>query len=85
MRNFLRKLGQAWVRSFGSVIRDDETGEVLGRALIFVWRGTIHVVGFTGGVPLRPVFRGQDRVRYWRQSIGFTRHSAPDFSGKQDQ
>jgi len=82
MRNLLRHLGQFWISRFGSPIRDEATGELLGRAIVLVWRGRIHLIGFSGGTPLKPVFRTQDRVRYWRQSLGFTRPEQPDFPRK---
>ncbi len=79
MRASLRKLGNLYIRLLGSPIRDEETGELLGRALIVVWRGRVHVVGFTGGMPLKPVFCSQDKVVYWRQSLGFIRATPPDY------
>jgi len=79
MRLLLRNLGLFWIRHFGSPIRDEHTGELMGRALILVWRGRIHVIGFTGSGPLRPSFYSQDRIRYWRQSLGFTRPTEPDY------
>lgn len=79
MRALLRHFGDFFIRYLGSPIRDDETGEFLGRALIVIWRGRIHVIGFTGVGPLKLVFRSQERIRYWRQSIGFTRSGPPDF------
>lgn len=79
MRALLRHIGDFFIRRFGSPIRDDESGELLGRALIVVWQGRIHLIGFTGTGPLKPVFRSQERIRYWRQAIGFTRQSPPDF------
>jgi len=79
MRALLRNIGDFFIRRLGSPIRDDETGEFMGRALIVVWRGRIHIIGFTGVGLLKPVFRSQDRIRYWRQSVGFTRSGPPDF------
>lgn len=79
MRAIFRHIGKFFIQRLGSPIRDDETGDLLGRALIFVWRGRIHLIGFTGTGPLKPVFCSQDKIRYWRQAIGFTRHSPPDF------
>ncbi|BCU76929.1 hypothetical protein [Luteolibacter sp. LG18] len=82
MRNLLRNIGHFWISRFGSPIRDEETGELLGRALVVVWRGKIHLIGFSGSMVLKPVFCVQDRVRYWRQTIGFTRPQEPDFPSK---
>ena len=79
MRTILRQIGNLYIRFLGSPIRDEATGQFLGRALILVWRGRIHVIGFTGVGPLKPVFCSQNRIRYWTQAVGFTRPSAPDF------
>ena len=75
----LRQIGILYVRFFGSQIRDEESGEFLGRALILIWRGRIHLIGFTGAGPIKPVFCSQEKIRYWRQGIGFTRPVPPDF------
>lgn len=79
MRDFVRSFANFWISRFGSPIRDEETNELLGRAIILVWRGKIHLLGLTSRAPITPVFRKQDRVRYWRQSVGFTRTPEPDF------
>ena len=39
----------------GTRIHDEETGEELGRAFLFIWRGRLLLLGYTGSVPLRPV------------------------------
>ncbi|MGC4016758.1 MAG: hypothetical protein QM755_19920 [Luteolibacter sp.] len=79
MRRLLKNLGLSCIRRFGSPIRDEETGEFLGRAVMVVWRGKIHLIGYSGNTPVKPVFCAQDRVRYWRQTVGFTSPKPPDF------
>ena len=79
MRALLRQLGVFLIRKLGSPIRDEATGELLGRALMVVWRGRIHVIGFTGACPLKPMFCPQEKIHYWRQAVGFTRPETPDF------
>jgi hypothetical protein len=79
MRRQLRQIGNYVIGRLGSPIRDEETGELLGRALIVVWRGRIHLIGYSGAGPLRPVFCTQGRICYWRIAVGFTRSGPPDF------
>jgi hypothetical protein len=59
---------------------DIASGEAIGRALIVVWRGKIHIIGLD--VPVVPVFVPQTRITYWKQELGFTIHAAPDFPGR---
>jgi len=77
LKLLIRALGLAVLRALGTTIVDAETGERLGRAFLFPWRGTIKVIGLD--VPVRPVFLPQTRLTYWKQEIGFTVHPAPDF------
>ncbi len=77
LRMFIRRLGLAAARSLGTEIKDHATGRSLGRAVIFAWRGRIHVIGLE--TPLKPHFLPQKRLTYWRQEIGFTVHPRPDF------
>lgn len=65
------------VGAFGTNFVDASTGRPVGRALVFSWRGKIHVVGLDAAV--RPIFLEQKRVRYWKQEIGFIRHPSPDY------
>jgi hypothetical protein len=77
IKQFVRAVGLSIFRALGTTIVDVETGERLGRAFLFPWRGTIKVIGLD--VPVRPVFLPQTRLTYWKQEIGFTVHPAPDF------
>lgn len=63
----------------GSQVRDEETGEFLGRAFLVPWRGRVHLVGYTGVVPLRPTVQARRAVTYWKVSVGFCCASRPDF------
>lgn len=64
-------------RTVGSKIVDAETGRVIGRAFLFPWRGKIAVIGLDAEV--KPVFLPQQRLTYWKQELGFTLHTPPDF------
>jgi hypothetical protein len=77
MKMFIRRLGLTIARAFGSQIVDHQSGQKLGRALLIVWRGKIHVVGLEAAV--RPLFLPQKRLTYWKQELGFTAHPPPDF------
>ncbi len=77
LKRFVRDLGLKILRACGSTIIDAETGENLGRAFLFPWRGKILVIGLD--TPVRPVFRPQTRLTYWKQDLGFTVHPPPDF------
>ncbi len=77
MRRLIRTAGLTLARLLGAQVRDFETGEVLGRALIVPWRGQIHLIGLTE--PVRVLFRPQQRLTYWKQEIVFTRHPQADF------
>lgn len=77
----LRNVFVALLQALGSPIRDERTGEVLGRGLVLVWRGRVHLFGLNGGVLPLPI--PQPRITYWHQSIGFTRPTVPDFPRRQ--
>lgn len=77
MKMFIRRIGLTIARTFGSRIVDFRSGRQLGRALLLVWRGKIHVIGLK--VSVRPVFLPQTRLTYWKQELGFTVHPSPDF------
>ncbi len=64
---------------FGSPLYDEETGELLGRAFVVVWRGRIKLLGYTGSLPPRPVCVKRRKLAYWCLSIGFTAPREPDF------
>ena len=71
----LRRL-TAWI---GTRIYDEETGELLGKALLIPWRGRLHLVGYTGSVPLRPVVKSTRSVTYWKLTLAFRTATRPDY------
>ena len=84
MNNFkqkvLRPLVLGIINLLGSDIRDVDSGDRIGRALLIPWRGRILMLG--GGVAgqiLVPKFCAQRRLTFWKVELGFTRHSAPDY------
>lgn len=84
MRNFkqriLRPLALGIINLLSSDIRDVDTGECIGRALLIPWRGRILILGAgVAGYALVPKFCPQPRLTFWRCELGFTRHPAPDF------
>ena len=68
MRKLIRSIGLAIAHKFGARITDYRTGKVLGRAIIFPWRGRIHVIGLQSSVI--PTFMAQQRLTYWKQELG---------------
>ena len=77
MRKLIRSIGLAIAHKFGARITDYRTGKVVGRAIMFPWRGRIHIIGLEGSVV--PTFIAQQRLTYWKQELGFTVHDQPDF------
>jgi hypothetical protein len=64
----------------GSDIRDVQTGECIGRALLVPWRGRILMLGRgVAGASLLPKFYPQRRLTFWKVELGFSQHPAPDF------
>lgn len=64
---------------FSREIFDLEDGRPLGRALLFGQGAGVRVIGHEGLPPLVPRFVPQERLTYWKQSIGFTTPPRPDF------
>ncbi len=80
LRKFLRPWFYRIVDLLSSDIRDIETGEYIGRALLVPWRGRILVVGRgMAGYSLLPRFYPESRLTFWKAELGFTRHAPPDF------
>jgi hypothetical protein len=77
MRKLIRFAGLFLARIFGTKVRDVQTDQPLGKALIIPWRGKIHIIGLEGDV--RPIFQPQKRLTYWKQEIVFTTHPPVDF------
>jgi hypothetical protein len=79
MKNLIRKSGLFFVRCFGAKLYDCVDGSYLGKALMLTARGRIHVIGYEGQ-PFRVVCIPQDRVNYWRVTIGFRKAEVPDYA-----
>ncbi len=85
MKNFkhkiLRRFALGIISWLSSDIRDVDTGERIGRALLIPWRGRILILGAgVAGYALVPKFCAQRRLTYWKVELGFTRHPGPDYS-----
>jgi glycosyltransferase involved in cell wall biosynthesis len=76
MKLLLRNIFVGLARMFGSKIRDQRTGNVIGRAFVVAWRGRVHFIGLEGVG--KPVFLPQRRLTYWRQELGLESHEPPD-------
>ncbi len=63
----------------GSDIRDHETGEHLGKAILLAFRGRLWIVGYTGKKGLRPVPVIKSGIRYWVQEMRFCAAEEPDY------
>jgi hypothetical protein len=73
----LRKSVVTIANRCGSAIIDHRTGAPLGRAFMFCWGGKVYFIGLDHA--LVPEFLPQKRLTYWKQILGFTSHSKPDF------
>jgi len=79
----LRPLFIGLINLLSSKIRDMDTGECIGRALIIPWRGRILIMGEgVAGYALVPKFCAQTRITFWKCELGFTRHSPPDYTSE---
>jgi len=74
---FLKKLLLRAAQWLGREIRDDRTGELLGRALCLAGPWGIWTVGLPHGVA--PVFLPEGTTKYTRHRIGFQRQEMPDY------
>ena len=63
----------------GSEIRDNETGELLGKAILIAFRGRLWLIGYTGTKGLRPVPVIRKEIRYWVQEMRFCAAEEPDY------
>ncbi len=76
LRKTLRAAALGLFRTLGTEIRDERTGQPVGRAFIIGWGGRVQVLGLTAAV--FPVPRPQPRLTYWRQEFAFASHPLPD-------
>ena len=84
MKNYkqllLRPLFLGVINLLSSKIRDVDTGEYIGRALLIPWRGRILILGKgVAGYALVAKFCAQTRLTFWKCELGFTQHPAPDY------
>lgn len=75
---FLKSLLRWIVAVFGRRVRDERTGQMLGKALVLSSGGRAWLVGLHHPY-VRPVFLPENRVKYGRQRIGFATHPPVDF------
>ena len=78
-KRWLRDVAVAVVQRVGSTLRDADSGQMIGRALLIPWGGKIHVVGLKPETPVRVQFLAQSRLTYWKQEIGFGASVSPDY------
>jgi hypothetical protein len=79
-RRLFRSALMGIINLLASDIRDVETGESIGRALLIPWRGRILILGKgVAGYALVPRFCPQERLTFWKCELGFSRRSAPDY------
>lgn len=74
---FIRGVILKFAHTFGILLKDQRTGEPLGRVLIIPFRGKLWFIGLSASV--RPEFLPQTRTTYWKQDLGFSTHPDPDF------
>ena len=65
------------LRVFGRNLIDADSGRILGRALIFFWRGRLLIYGYQGP-PLRVEFLAEEPFSYRRRIVGFRKAIVPD-------
>jgi hypothetical protein len=79
-RRILRPLALGIINLLGSDIRDVDSKERIGRALLVPWRGRILILGEgVAGYAIAPKFYPQARLTDWKVELGFTRHPIPDY------
>lgn len=66
-----------FAHTFGVRLKDQRTGEPLGRVLVVPFRGKLWIIGLS--VSVKPEFLPQIRTTYWKQDLGFSTHPEPDF------
>jgi hypothetical protein len=77
LTKIFRALLLKFAHTFGILLKDQRTGEALGRVLVIPFRGKLWIIGLSASV--RPEFLPQIRTTYWKQDLGFSTHPDPDF------
>lgn len=75
----LKSFLQWIVAVFGQQIRDERTGKLLGKALVFSLGTRPWLIGLHHPY-VRPVFLPEKQVKYGRHRMGFATHSPVDFA-----
>jgi hypothetical protein len=76
--NYLKSILWRVVTVFGRQVRDERTGEMLGKALVFSLGGRPWLIGLHYPY-VRAVFIPENRVKYGRHRIGFATHPPVDY------
>lgn len=74
----LKSLLRSIIAVLGRQVRDERTGEVLGKALVLSLGGRAWLIGLHHPY-VRPVFLPESRVKYGRHRIGFATHPPVDY------
>ena len=78
LKGLIKPMLPLLVRHFGSPIRDARTGDLVGKALLVPWKGTIRVVGLSHAFVM-PRFAPVRQTFYWHQTIEFSTHPPVDY------
>jgi hypothetical protein len=78
LKGLIKPILPLLVRHFGSPIRDARTGNLIGRAILVPWKGTIRVVGLSHAFVM-PRFAPVGQTFYWHQTIEFSTHPPVDY------
>ena len=73
--HILRKVAEV----IGTPIRDVESEELLGKAIVLALGSRIWVLGYTGTKGLRPVAVLHPTIRYWVQELRFAAAETPNY------
>lgn len=74
----IKKLLWRCLDRLGKPIRDERTGQSLGRGIVARWAGHLWLVGLHRPY-VRPVFLPQSQLKYARHQIGFATHAPVDY------
>ncbi len=79
----MKFIGKHLIRIFvcllGTRMKDQRTGEPIGKILAFSWGGRIRCIGLWQEIPLKPSFESGGELRYWEQSLVFRSPEEVDF------
>jgi hypothetical protein len=78
LKDLIKPILPLLVRLLGSPIRDTRTGNLVGRAILVPWKGTIRVIGLSHAFVM-PRFAPVRQTFYWHQTIEFSTHPPVDY------